>query len=133
MTAKYKVFISHSSIDTWVAKQIARYINDLGAATFLDVEDIDHDDDVDEQILVAAASADELLVLLTPWSKSRPYVLMETGIFWGSRRRIVSVLHGLGPKKIPEPLQNLKFIDINEIDSYFQRLKKRVKHKEGES
>ncbi len=129
MTAKYKVFISHSSIDTWVAKQIARYINDFGAATFLDVEDIDHGDDVDEQIRIAAASADELLVFLTPWSKSRPYVLMETGIFWGSRRRIVSVLHGLGLKEIPEPLQKLNFIDINEIDSYFQRLKKRVEDK----
>jgi hypothetical protein len=62
----YKVFISHSSIDTWVARQLARYIEDAGAVTFLDEADIEYGDDFEERILEALRTSQELLVLLTP-------------------------------------------------------------------
>ena len=35
------VFISHSSQDTWVAKQIAREVTSTGAIPFLDEADIE--------------------------------------------------------------------------------------------
>jgi hypothetical protein len=38
-------FISHSSQDLWVARQIAAEIRRLGAETFLDMADIAHGDD----------------------------------------------------------------------------------------
>ncbi len=47
----YRVFISHSSVDTWVARQIARYIEECGASTFLDEADIEYGDDFEERIL----------------------------------------------------------------------------------
>ena len=75
----YQVFISHSSADTWVARQIARHIEELGASTFLDEEDIEHGDDIEEEILSAAQNSDELLVLLTPWALTRPYIWIEIG------------------------------------------------------
>ncbi len=39
------VFVSHSSRDTWVAKQIAREIGQAGAETFLDAASIEVGDD----------------------------------------------------------------------------------------
>ena len=42
----YKVFISHSSKDTWVAKQIERHLQECGAHTFLDA----HMDDYLQQL-----------------------------------------------------------------------------------
>jgi hypothetical protein len=49
--SKIQVFISHSSIDTWVAKQIALQIENCGARFFLDEADIHHGDDFEEKIM----------------------------------------------------------------------------------
>lgn len=63
------VFVSHSGIDTWVAKQIAREIAGCGAVPFLDEAEID----------VGA----DFVVLITPWALDRPYVWAELGAAWG--------------------------------------------------
>ena len=39
------VFVSHSSIDTWVAKQIAKGIEEAGASTFLDESNVNVGED----------------------------------------------------------------------------------------
>ena len=121
--SKIQVFISHSSIDTWVAKQIALQIENCGARFFLDKADIHHGDDFEEKIIQAAHASSELLVLLTPWSTTRPYIWLEMGIFWGNYTRIVGVLHGLKTnelamdERIPILLKRTHLLDINEIDS----------------
>jgi hypothetical protein len=128
----YTVFISHSSIDTWVARQVARYVEALGASTFLDEADIEFGDDFEERILDAARASDELLVLLTPWALRRPYIWLEIGAVWGLGRRIVGVLHGLTPNELvtqegtPALLKRIDLVELNNIDSYFEQLKRRV-------
>jgi hypothetical protein len=77
--SNWVVFISHSSIDTWVAKQIAREIEECGAVPFLDEANIAVGEDFEDRILAALIQAKELLVLLTPWSLSRLYVWAEIG------------------------------------------------------
>jgi hypothetical protein len=130
--ARPQVFISHSSKDTWVAKQIAFHVGQCGALSFLDESDVNHGDNFEEEILKAADSSSELLVLLTPWAKVRPYIWLEIGVFWGSRKRIVGVLHGLtsqeivGGEGIPALLKKIHLLDLNDIDSYFAQLRERV-------
>jgi len=68
------VFISHSSADTWVAKQVAREIEACGATPFLDEAEVDAGADFEEDILNFLERAHELVVLLTPWALDRPYV-----------------------------------------------------------
>lgn len=36
----YVVFISHSSVDIWIAEQIDKQIRELGATTWLDKKDL---------------------------------------------------------------------------------------------
>jgi TIR domain-containing protein len=128
----YRVFISHSSIDTWVARQIARYIIECGASTFLDEADVEYGDDFEERILTAARLSQELLVLLTPWSVKRPYIWLEIGAVWGLGRRIIGVLHGLTPSELvtqdgtPALLKRIDLVELNNIDGYFDQLKRRV-------
>jgi hypothetical protein len=62
------VFISHSSADTWVAKQIAREIEACGARPFLDESHVHAGADFEEDILNFLKRAHELVVLLTPWA-----------------------------------------------------------------
>jgi hypothetical protein len=68
---KPRVFISHSSEDTWVAMQIATHVRKTGAGTFLDEADVEHGDDLEDEIVKAAKLCTELLVLLTPYSLLR--------------------------------------------------------------
>ncbi|HEX3991639.1 MAG TPA: toll/interleukin-1 receptor domain-containing protein, partial [Acetobacteraceae bacterium] len=76
-----KVFISHSSVDAWVARQIGQTIQALGASIFLDETEIAAGDDFMERILNTEPGCSELLVLLTPWGIKRPYVLFEISCF----------------------------------------------------
>jgi len=83
LTEKWLVFISHSATDAWTAKRIAEQIEVCGAHTFLDEAHISVGEDFEEHILNALDSANELLVILTPWSLTRPFVWSEIGAAWG--------------------------------------------------
>jgi hypothetical protein len=131
-----KVFISHASADLWVAQQLASHMKSCGVETLLDNADIDHGDDFEEEILNAADECQELVVLLTPWSVERRYIWLEIGNFWGRRRRMVGLLHGLTAKEVatnermPVALKRLNLISLNEVESYFSQLTRRVENRE---
>lgn len=128
----YKVFISHSSKDTWVASQIENHINNCDVKTFLDEGCIDIGDEFENVILKELRNSDELLVLFTPWALDRPYVWMEIGAAWGIGIRIIGVLHGLSfpdvnrDLKAPALLKKNNLTQLNNIDEYFEQLSKRV-------
>ena len=128
----YKVFISHSGTDTWVAKQIESHIQNTGSDTFMDAANIDIGDQFEEKLLAELKLSKELLVLFTPWSLERPYVWMEIGAAWVLSMRIVVVLHGLSNEgiitnpKIPVKIKASDVVIINDLDDYFEQLKKRV-------
>lgn len=127
-----RVFISHSSQDIWVARRIAEEIRALGAETFLDVADIAHGDDFEEEILKAEPGCSELLVLLTPWSLKRTWIWLEIGFFRHSRKRIVCVLYGLGARDvatdpdIASVIKKLDMVELNDLDSSLTQLKQRI-------
>ncbi|MCI0486071.1 MAG: toll/interleukin-1 receptor domain-containing protein [Blastocatellia bacterium] len=126
------IFISHSSKDTWVARQIAREVSLCGATPFLDEADVEVGEDFEEKILGFLEQAHELLVLLTPWALDRPYVWAELGAAWGRRIHIVGILHGMTPTEfqsrpgIPVFIKKRDLLDINDIDLYLQQLKARA-------
>uniref|UniRef100_A0A7C2P085 Toll/interleukin-1 receptor domain-containing protein n=1 Tax=Schlesneria paludicola TaxID=360056 RepID=A0A7C2P085_9PLAN len=127
------VFISHSSVDTWVAQQIAREVKACGAVPFLDENDIDVGAEFEERLLESLSVAHELVVLLTPWALLRPYVWAEIGAAWGRRIPIVVLLHGLtiaelqSKPEIPLLIKKRSFISLNEVDTYLKELRTRVR------
>jgi hypothetical protein len=126
------VFISHAGTDAWVAKQISDQIESLGARTFLDEAHIAVGQDFEEEIRAALNQADELLVLLTPWSLKRSYVWAEIGGAWVRGIPIIGILYGLTPEElhaqpgVPILLKRREMIDINQLDQYFLQLKNRI-------
>lgn len=126
------IFVSHSGEDTWVARQIAREIASRGAQPFLDEADIDVGAEFEEDIRAFLDQADELLVLITPWSLERPYVWAEIGAAWIRRIPIVVVLHGISVSDFqakpnaPVFLKKRDMIRLNDIDQYFNQLGTRV-------
>ena len=126
------VFVSHAGSDTWVARQIATHITAKGAVPFLDEADIAKGEDFEERILTALDRANELVVLLTPWSLKRPYVWMEIGAAWIKRILIVGVLHGITAEElqaqagVPIQIKSRNLVNINDLDKYFEQLGERV-------
>jgi hypothetical protein len=127
-----RIFISHASGDAWVARQIAQHIRARGAETFLDCEQIEHGDAFDEKIVEAAQQCSELLVLFTPTAVDRKYIWLEIGMFLFARKRVVAALYGVrkeeiaADQSIPTTLKSIDSVELNEIESYFLQLERRV-------
>ncbi len=136
-TQKRLVFVSHSSQDTWVAKQVAREIEARGATPFLDEAHVDAGADFEEDILNFLEQAHELVVLLTPWALERPYVWAEIGAAWGRRIPIVALLLGITPTElqtrpgIPVLLKKRDLLQLNEVEVYLEQLATRMRHQQG--
>lgn len=125
------MFVSHAHADTWVAKRIAEKIRKQGGLTFLDETDIATGEDFEERIMMEIGRSDEFLVLLTPWSLDRGYVLGEIGAAAAKRIPIIGVLYGLTAAEVqaspslPSWIKRRNLVNINEIDRYLRELARR--------
>src|SRR5688572_28476853 len=125
----YRVFVSHATADKWLASTVCERIEALGVATFRDDRDIDGGDDIPDSLREAIAGCDELLVLLTPFSVNRPWVLIEVGAAWqrSPEVRITAVKQHIEVDPIPAMLRSKKVIDLNEFDQYLDQLRRRAR------
>jgi hypothetical protein len=126
---KYQVFVSHATADKWLAKTLCDKIEGAGATTFRDDRDIAGGDDIPEQIRRHLKQSTEVVVLLTPESITRTWVILEVGAAWGSSRRIriVFVLCHVSVDPVPDMIKNKKAIALNDFDDYLDELAKRVR------
>jgi predicted nucleotide-binding protein len=124
----YRVFVSHATADKWIATTICEKLEAAGAETFRDDRDIGGGDDIPDSIRREIKRSDELLVLLTPVSIKRDWVLLEIGAAWGSskRRRIMPVMCHVDVEQIPDLLKSRKAIHINGLDDYFREVEQRI-------
>ncbi len=127
----YKVFISHSSRDTWVAEQIEAHVQQAGAVTFLDERNINFGDDFESVIFNELKTIDELLVLLTPWALERPYIWSEIAVARFREIRVVAVLYGVSLNDLANKpvISRTDILQINDLGNYFEQLKIRVTDK----
>jgi hypothetical protein len=127
-SSPYLVFVSHATADKWIAKVFCDKIEATGAETFRDDRDIDGGDDIPEQIRRQIGHANEVVVLLTPESADRPWVLLEIGAAWGKsqRARITAVMCHVEVDRIPDIIKSKKAVPINAFDEYVEELRQRV-------
>jgi hypothetical protein len=124
----YVVFISHATADKWIAKVFCEKIEAVGAETFRDDRDINGGDDIPEQIRRQIIRSNEMVVLMTPESIDRPWVLLEIGAAWGKgqKARIIAVLCHVEVDTIPDIIGSKKAVPINSFDDYLEELRQRV-------
>ena len=127
----YKVFISHSSRDTWVAEQIETHVQMVGANTFLDERNIHFGDDFESVIFNELKTVDELLVLITPWALERPYIWSEIAVARFREIRVIPVLYGVSINDLADKpvISRTDLVEINDLNIYFGQLKNRVSTK----
>src|SRR5262245_34779869 len=91
--SRYQIFISHATADKCLARMLCEKLEGVGAATFRDDRDIRGGDDIPDEIFRQIRESQEFLVLLTPASINRPWVLLEVGAACGceTRPRIIAI------------------------------------------
>lgn len=129
----YQIFISHATADKWIARMICEKLEAVGAKTFRDDRDIHGGDDIPDEIRRQIKRSKELVVLITPQSAGRPWILFEAGGAWISSKsiRIVTVLYHVSFDSIPAMLKSKKAMILNDIDHYFSEVAERVKGGRG--
>lgn len=125
----HRVFVSHATADKWLATVLCEKIEAVGATTFRDDRDIAGGDDIPEKIRSELVRSQELLVLMTPDSVNRAWVLLEVGAFWGRCKgaRIVAVMCHVEVDTIPDLIRSKKAIPLNDFDAYLGELTSRVR------
>jgi hypothetical protein len=129
----YLVFISHSTKDRWIARQMATILQDKGerqgVVTFLDEKDIEGGDDIPRMILEKRRAANEFVVLLSAQSVTRPWVLIELGAAWGLGKRLIAIVDKVAPKEMPDIIAQTKAYDLNDFDRFVAELLRRAGRK----
>ncbi len=129
-TKSYLVFISHSTMDRWITKQMASIIEEkglkYGLKTFLDEKDIEGGESIPESVRKNIQECKEFLVFLSPYSIDRPWVLVEVGAAWALGKHITPITYMVTPEEIPDIIRLHKAIDLNSFDEYLGQLLKRV-------
>jgi TIR domain len=121
----FVVFISHSSHDSWIAAQIGKEIEALGATIWLDKHAIKGGDEVLKEIIRGIRESREVIVLLSPESQKSQWVFTEVGLALGQNKPVTPVLHNVRPADMG-PLQGKKAIHLNDLDSFLVELRQRI-------
>jgi hypothetical protein len=124
--SQYRVFISHSSRDKWIAERIAEKIKEAGANYWLDVRDLPGGGNIQEEINRGVRESHELIVLFSPNSADSHWVSFEIGAASARRRYLTPILNNV-PYESVQLLQGMKAIDLNDFSQYLSELKNRMK------
>jgi hypothetical protein len=126
-TEQYRVFISHATHDKWIAEILCEKIEATshGITTFRDDRDIDGGESIPERIKEEIRGCDEFVVLLTPESLQRQWVIVEIGMAVIIDRLVVPLMYHVGGGEIPEIIRDQKGYHLNELDRYLAGLKGR--------
>jgi hypothetical protein len=126
-TAKaFRVFLSHATVDKFIARSMLEKIEAVGATVFIDDRDIEGGADIPATIVQEIKLAQEFVILLTPKSVSRPWVLIELGVALGEGIRIVPFLYQVEPDEMPDVVRLKKGYNLNDFDSYLADLNSRI-------
>jgi hypothetical protein len=123
---RYTVFISHATDDKFIAKALCERIEELGVTTFRDDRDITGGDDIPEAIIDSIRDCREFVVLLTPKSITREWVLVEIGMALALRHRVVPLFYHVAPDEMPGTIRNKRGFHVNDLDAYLADLRQRV-------
>ena len=104
-TPEFDVFISYAAGDSPIADELRNDLEKNGLKCFMAEKDIQVATEWQESIRTALVGSKRVLVLLTPRSISRPWVLMETGAAWALGKALIPALSHVAAKELLDPLR----------------------------
>jgi TIR domain len=125
----YQVFVSHATADKWLATIICHKLEEAGATTFRDDRDINGGDDIPDRLRHEIMRSREMLVLVTPESINRPWVLLEVGGAWLRGMRITPILCHVAVDRIPEIIRSKKAVNLNDFEAYVESIRHQLQNR----
>src|SRR5438105_4459061 len=102
------VFLSHSHIDRHVATVLQSVLQESGATTYLDQDQIQAGDDLPDRIVRDIQSCDVFLLLWSFTAASRPWVRRELETALQHGKRVIP--YRIDATPFPSPLSNVVFV-----------------------
>jgi len=121
-----KIFLSHSTDDSFIAGVLQTELTRLGAEVFLDSRSLQTGDDFDQVIGEEIAASDEVLLLLSHASLKSHWVLLEVGAARALRKPLMVILNGVLPNDVPWPLNRVLARDLNQVEKYYGEVRQRL-------
>jgi hypothetical protein len=112
----------------WIAKQVAKEIEALGAKTWLDLKDLRSGDEIRRAIKRGIRASNEAVVLLSANSVTSQWVSYEVGAADILGRRVTLVLNNIAAGAFA-PMQGVKEVDLNAFDDFLLELAERIARK----
>jgi hypothetical protein len=111
-----RVFLSYSHEDQPIAQELARELEERGAAVWFDEQMLTLGDDVSERINAAIRSSDVFLVLVSPAAGRSAWVRreLEVALATANGTRVIPVR--LTGAEIPADLSNVLYLDADPHD-----------------
>ena len=104
-TPEFDVFISYATGDSAIADELRNDLEKNGLKCFMAEKDIQVATEWQESIRAALIGSKSVLVLLTPRSINRPWVLMETGAAWALGKALVPALSQIAANELLDPIR----------------------------
>ncbi len=105
LTPEFDVFISYATGDTAIANELRGDLERNGLKCFMAEKDIQVATEWQDSIRAALVGSKRMLVLLTPRSINRPWVLMETGAAWALGKPLIPALSHVATNELLEPIR----------------------------
>ena len=103
---KYGIFISHANEDADLAEELRNDLEQKGVRCFMAKKDIAGGARWEPGIREALMASKRILLLLTPNSKDRRWILLEIGAAWALEKDIVPALVHVSPSELEAPLSH---------------------------
>ena len=104
-TPEFDVFISYAAGDSAIADELQKDLENNGLNCFMAEKDIQVATEWQDSIRSALIGSKRILVLLTPRSINRPWVLMETGAAWALGKALIPALSLIDANELLDPLR----------------------------
>ena len=105
---KYDVFLSYANADSALAKDIHLALTKNGRSCFMAEKDIPIATEWEKEIHNALIGCSYFLVLLTPNSKDRAWVLLESGGAWALGKKVIPAIAYVDTSAIPDPIRKFQ-------------------------
>ena len=102
---EFDVFISYATGDSAIATELRSDLEGKGLQCFMAEKDIQVATQWQDSIRAALIGSKRILVVLTPRSINRPWVLMETGAAWALGKPLIPALSHVAPNELLDPIR----------------------------
>lgn len=102
---RYDVFISYAAGDAHIAAELHAEMKSSGLRCFMAEKDIPVATAWEDSVRGALIGSKRVLVLLTPRSINRPWVLLETGAAWALSKPLIPALFQVSASDLMDPMR----------------------------